>query len=593
MPIRGLNNFQSRCMFSNLLYVFRFAPAAVRKGILLEVLHGLLIAAPTGILFFVIQQLFTAHPDSQKIWTSIIVMIVLMCFQFPLALKAMLASNDMVYAISKEMRIRLGDHLQKLSFGYYKQRDPGDLASVVLQDVANFEMILSHTIANISSAIVGTGLIFIFLLLNNWQLALILISAVVLVFPLMLGASYIIQKAGIKQIASRNATGARFLEYIQGIRYIKAFGMTGPRFKTLDNALLSLKKESIRMEALPGPLAMLSSIFFELFYLLMIWAGVSMFTDHVLTIPVLIAFVIIGYRLYEPLKVILTDYAILRYMNVSLERIIAVFRVPQPEVLSPETPRAFDITFEGVTFGYTAERQVLSGISFHAKERTMTALVGASGSGKSTITALIARFWDVGSGVVKIGGVDVRSIPSAELYASISEVFQDVYLFDDSIYNNIKIGKPSAGEAEIVAAARKAQVMEFAGQLENGLHAIVGEGGNKLSGGQKQRISIARALLKDAPIVLLDEATASLDPENEIYIQEAIQELVKNKTVIVIAHKLATVRGASQILVLDKGIIAERGAHEELMMLHGLYRRLWDIQQRASGWKFKTQTFVF
>jgi ATP-binding cassette subfamily B protein len=215
----------------------------------------------------------------------------------------------------------------------------------------------------------------------------------------------------------------------------------------------------------------------------------------------------------------------------------------------------------------------------------MLALVGPSGSGKTTVTSLIARFWDASAGAVKIGGTDIRDMAPSAVYALISEVFQDVYLFDDSIYNNIRFGRMDATETEILEAAGAAQVLDFAMELPEGIHSLTGEGGNKLSGGQKQRISIARALLKNAPVILLDEATASLDPENEIYIQEAIRQLVKGKTVVVIAHKLATIQQADQILVLNKGKIAEQGQHNDLLLQDGLYRRLWDIQQAANSWK--------
>jgi ATP-binding cassette subfamily B protein len=304
-----------------------------------------------------------------------------------------------------------------------------------------------------------------------------------------------------------------------------------------------------------------------------------------LSVPALITFLILGYRLYEPLKVVLVDYVILRYMNISLQRVIEVLGAPVQTAGRQLRPRQYDISFENVSFAYQEGKQVLHNLSFHVPAGSMMALVGPSGSGKTTVTSLIARFWDVQDGTVKIGGIDVKDMEPREVYQLISEVFQDVYLFDDTIYNNIRFGRPGATETEILAAAEKAQVLDFAWELPEGLHAKTGEGGNRLSGGQKQRISIARALLKDAPIILLDEATASLDPENEVYIQQAIQELVRNKTVIVIAHKLATIQHAGQILVLKEGRVTEQGTHEELLRRKGLYQRLWEIQQTVGGWK--------
>ncbi|MEM7037195.1 MAG: ATP-binding cassette domain-containing protein, partial [Bacteroidota bacterium] len=248
-------------------------------------------------------------------------------------------------------------------------------------------------------------------------------------------------------------------------------------------------------------------------------------------------------------------------------------------------PTQYDIQLTEVDFSYHSDAQVLSGVTFHAGENQLTALVGASGSGKTTITSLMARFWDVDGGSIRIGGVDLREMSIGTVYGMISEVFQEVYLFDGSIYDNILLGNPAATEEEVMEAARQAQLMEFVERLPEGLKTKVGEGGSKLSGGQKQRVSIARALLKDAPIVLLDEATSSLDPENEIYIQDAIRALVKDKTVVVIAHRLSTIRNAEQIVVLDDGRVLEKGTHAELLARNGRYARMWYLQEAAGSWK--------
>lgn len=339
------------------------------------------------------------------------------------------------------------------------------------------------------------------------------------------------------------------------------------------------------MEAVPGPFVITAGIVFEIGFLAMVALGLYYLSGNSITIPVLITFLIMGYNLYNPLKVVMVDYLILRYMNESLNR-VNVMEEPTMETGKDELPTRFDIAFEKVSFGYL-DKMTVQDLSFTVPEKSMLALVGHSGSGKTTIASLIARFWDVNSGSIKIGGVDIRNINQDKFYGFISEVFQEVYLFDDTIYNNIKIGKPNATKEEIIEAADKAQVLSFAWEFPDGMDTLVGEGGSKLSGGQKQRISIARALLKDAPIVLLDEATASLDPENEIYIQQAIQELVKSKTVVVIAHKLATIQKANQILVLENGKIAENGTHTVLLNRNGIYHRMWDIQQKSGGWKVK------
>lgn len=572
-------------MFKNLYHTFKMAPAVVRKSILLELLHSILIAVPTGFLLLIIKELFSGHPSAPRLWTYIWIMMILLVVQLFVAVKSIVSSNVMTYSLSTSLRIRLGNHLRRLSMGTFKQRDPGELAGVVLQDAANFEMIFGHTIGNMASAFFATLVISVFLFFADWRLALVLLAALPLCYLMILISNYLIVKQGKKHVQARNETGSRFLEYVQGIRHIKSFGMTGERFVSLDKALNDFRTASIRTEAIPGPFVLTAGIMLELFFLFMTGLGLSFLVHGTIQTATLITFLIIGYRLYEPIKIVLVDYVVLRYMNISLSRIFEVLHTPVQSSGAKQVPDRFDLTFENVGFGYREGKPVLHEVSFKVPEKSMMALVGPSGSGKTTITSLIARFWDVDRGQIKIGDVNLQNMEPSAVYQLISEVFQEVYLFDDSIYNNIKFGRMNATEAEIVEAAERAQVLDFAWELPKGLHSKTGENGNQLSGGQKQRISIARALLKDAPIVLLDEATASLDPENEIYIQQAIQELVKDKTVIVVAHKLTTIKNASQIVVLNEGMIEEQGKHEQLLSNNGLYRKLWDIQQQSGGWK--------
>lgn len=580
-------------MIKNLFYTFRTAPAIVRNSILLELLHSIFIAVPTGFLLLIIHELFTPDPDPQKLWTYVGIMVVLIAGQFFVSVKTIVRSNDMTYTLSTNLRVALGNHLQRISMGTFKQRDPGELASVVLQDVANFELIFGHTIGNMAGAVFATVIISVFLLITDWRLALVLLAALPLAWLLVRISDYLVVKQGLKHVQARNETGARFLEYVQGIRHIKSFGMTGERFSGLQKALDDFRKASIRTEAIPGPFVLTAGLVLELSFLCMVSLALTYLVSGNLPVPALITFLIVGYRLFEPIKILLVDYVILRYMNISLDRIVTLLRTPAQASGRELRPVNFDITFQNVGFAYRDGRNVLQDVSFHVPEQSMTALVGPSGSGKTTITSLIARFWDVQSGGVQIGGVDVQDMRPDDVCALVSEVFQEVYLFDDSIYNNIQFGRPDATENEVLDAAEKARVMDFAWEMPEGLNARVGEGGNQLSGGQKQRISIARALLKNAPIILLDEATASLDPENEIYIQQAIQELVKDKTVIVIAHKLATIRNANQIIVLNEGRIEEQGNHPELVEKQGLYHRLHQIQQQSGGWRIERKTPYF
>ncbi|NAW50548.1 ATP-binding cassette domain-containing protein [Elizabethkingia argentiflava] len=574
-------------MIKNLKYVTSFNRKGAWSVVLWPILHSIFITAPSGILLPVIWELFSEHPNVQKIWMIIGIMALMLIIQFFIASKSMINSNIWVYDLSAKLRIKLGNRIQKFSLGFFKKKDPGEIASILLQDIANFEGIFGHSIGKLAAAF-GTVVLSIFLFIYDWRLALCLLAAVPLIYPFLRVTNYFVIKLGKEQIAARNIMGAKFLEYVQGIRHLKSYGLTGERNKSLRRSFEDLRRKSIRMEAIPGPFIITASVVFEIGFLAMLALGLYYLNGNTITIPVFITFLIMGYNLYNPLKIVMVDYLVLRYMNESLNRIIDVMEEPTMETGKNEWPDRFDIAFENVSFGYS-DKSTVQYLNFRVPEKSMLALVGHSGSGKTTLVSLIARFWDVDTGSIKIGGVDIRNINHDKFYNFISGVFQEVYLFDDSIYENIKIGKPDVTKEEIMEAAGRAQVLNFVAEFPEGMDTKVGEAGSKLSGGQKQRISISRALLKDVPILLLDEATASLDPENEIYIQQAIQKLVKSKTVVVIAYRLATIQNAHQILVLENGKIAEKGNHTELFHKKSIYRKMWDIQQKSGGWKVKNK----
>ena len=574
-------------ILNNLLYTIRATQARLVGVALGEMLHGIFLAAPTGMLLLIIWELFRAQPDSKKIWLQVAILTVMFVIQLWVARRTVIRTYYVISSMMSKLRLMLGDHLHELSLGFYKKRDPGDLASVMLDDVSNFEGLFTNQFQSMVGAIFGTFFMSLFLLILDWELALLMIAAIPCAFLCVLGATKMAKKISHKHLASRNETGGRFIEYIQGVQYLKAFNLTGDRFSTLKMAFETLRKNSIKLEASFGPLVITSLVVFEFFFLLMVYVAISRFNNvggATIAIPVFVAFLIVGYRLYTPLQLVVASYAELFYMNLSVGRIRQLLEAPLQDAGKDTRPEKYDITFENVSFSYV-DREVLKEVSLTIPENGLTALVGASGSGKTTITNLIARFWDVQKGRISIGGIDMKDMAPQTVYSLISQVFQDVYLFDDTIYNNIKIGNPNATEKEIMRAAEKARVTEFLDALENGINTKVGESGSKLSGGQKQRISIARAMLKDAPIILFDEATAALDPENEIYIQQAIQELVKEKTVVVIAHKLQTIRNADKIIVLQDGRIAETGSHAELLENKGLYSQYWATQRTTSGWK--------
>lgn len=350
-----------------------------------------------------------------------------------------------------------------------------------------------------------------------------------------------------------------------------------------------MKSASIRLEGIMGPMIMGAMLLARSGMTWMILVGSYLLAGGELSLPVFLLFLLVGTKVFEPLTVVLMSYGEMRYSAYSARRIMDV-QQEAPMAGKRDVQPNQAISFDQVTFGYDAQQSVLKDLSFTIEPHTITALVGPSGSGKSTVTRLIERFWDVQQGTIRIGGRPVAQMDPEKLLQDISVVFQDVYLFQDTIGNNIRVGKKDASQFEIEEAARRACCHEFISSLPQGYDTLVGEGGSTLSGGEKQRISIARALLKNASIVLLDEATASLDPENEAAVQQAINELVTDKTVILIAHRLKTIQNADQILVLDKGQLVDQGTHAHLLDHSGIYARLWQLQQDAEGWQVKVNS---
>jgi ATP-binding cassette subfamily B protein len=557
---------------------------------LLRVLLDIAKVAPFVILYYVAVELFAPVEaiDTGKITWLIVLMFGILIVQLVVSTFSYRSEFVTAYDLSSDARLRLGEHLRKLPLGFFKRRDPGDITALMLQDMGNVEHTFSHLFFEVIGAIVVPTLIAIILFFVDWRLTLLMLAAAAVALPLLVLGQKVVKYFGEKQVSARNDATSRMLEYLEGIKDIKAFNLAGDKFSRLESTFDRLRRESIRLEAGAAPPGIAYRIVLETGLIAVLLLGNYYLFGGSLAVTAFILFLIIGYQFFQPLMDIGLYTAEMRYMNIAAERIVKVLdSEPLPEPEDDPGLESFGIEFENVTFSYL-DTDVLKDVSFEVPERSMTALVGPSGSGKTTVTNLIARFWDVDSGRVKVGGTDVKDIPSERLLSDISMVFQNVYLFNDTIYDNIKIGREDATRDEVVAAATAAQCHEFILELSLGYDTVVGEGGSTLSEGEKQRISIARAILKDAPIVLLDEATASVDPEKEIYIQRAINELVKSKTLVVIAHRLSTITGADQIVVLDHGRVVERGRHSELVEAGGLYSRFWEEQKRAKGWKFSS-----
>ncbi len=486
---------------------------------------------------------------------------------------------------TKRARISMGEHLRRLSMGFFGRRDAGDLSTVLLRDYTEVENLTSGLIPQVSVILVRLTLALIFLSALDWRMMLAIILVIPLALPFALISYQKMGQISHELLTAQQAAASGILEYVGGIQTLKAFNMAGEQFITLKNSFTSQHKHSVGLELAAAPVGMIGRFVLNCGIGVVMLVGAWLLTKGELSPFYYIAFLLLSLNIYEPVMIFFGFIANFARTNRSATRINELKNEQSlPEPLQSSTPKSMDLVFNNVSFSY-GNQEVLHNISLRFPENRVTALVGPSGSGKSTITRLAARFWDTNNGEITLGGVSIKKMTSDELLTHISMVFQDVYLFHDTIESNIRMGKPETTMDEIIAAAKTAACHNFISGLPNGYQTIVGEGGSTLSGGEKQRISIARALLKNAPIVLLDEATASLDPQNEVLIQQAISALVAEKTVIVIAHRLQSICNADQIIVLDDGMVKETGNHEELLKKNGLYAWLWREQNKAGNWR--------
>lgn len=488
------------------------------------------------------------------------------------------------YMIFADQRIALADHLRRLPMGYFTAGNIGKISSVLSSDMVFVEEVAMSTIANMMSYLLSAGVLMVFMFWLDWRLGLIALAVTLL-------ANVVARRmnaVSLKEAAARQEQGERLtdavLSFVEGIGVIKSYNLLGAQSAALTENFARSRDVNAAFERRMTPWTTGLSILYGAGIAAIFGLAVYLEQTGALSLAYLLGVLLFVFDLFGPLKALYGEATRLTVMDAALDRtcdVLVETELPDTGTAHlPETTTGDEIVFEDVSFSYDGKNDVLHDISFAMLPRTMTALVGPSGGGKSTIANLLARFWDVGTGCVKIRGVDIRDVPLAELMDQISMAFQRVYLFQDTIYNNIAMGRPDASEKEIIQAAKKARCYDFVTALPDGFQTIVGEGGATLSGGERQRIAIARCILKDAPIVILDEATASVDVDNERYIQEAISELVRGKTLLVIAHRLHTIRDADQILVVAGGRIAQCGDHASLSDQPGIYQ---DFVQKRSG----------
>lgn len=580
-------------MKKSLLFFIPERKRIFNNAIILNFIQFFLRGMPFGFLMLVLAELFSDNINSVRIIWYIAGMLLLFLLTLWVSILSYTRLEEISYNISCDLRLKLGEHLRKLSLGFFKKKDTGNITAPLLQDMKNYESVFSRFYPNVIASIVMPALIAVFLFYIDIRLSIVLMLFVLLSVPVLLLSRKVVAKRGEKVINLRTEASSLILEFFMGMKLLKAHNLKGDKFKRLDITLDNLRKESIKLEAFVAPMVIAFMAVLEIGFIASLLTGTSFLFAETISIPVFLLFLVIGNRMFDILQGMGVFVVMMRYMNVAAEKISGLMEEkPLSEASKNIKPKHFEIEFSNVDFSYT-DKPVLKSISFIAKEKELTALVGPSGSGKTTITNLIARFWDVNSGDIQIGGINIKDINTEQLLLYIGIIFQDVYLFNDTVFNNIKTGKTDATYEEVIMAAKTARCDHFIEQMPQGYNTFVGEGGCRLSLGQRQRISIARAILKDAPVILLDEATASLDPENEKYIQEAISKLIQHKTIIVIAHRLSTIMHADQIIVIDEGLIREVGKHKDLINNKGLYYSLWKKQNESGGWTFKkSQTNV-
>lgn len=528
--------------------------------------------------------------DTSWIWKSILIQVGLVFFRFLFDYFRARLQEPIGYQLTARDRLAVGDALKRVSLGYFQQVSTGNILNSITTGLSTLEGMGIRMIDNFVGGYLNFLVIFLALLICSPVTSLIAFAAAALSFAfLMVISHYSHKNAPVEAQANQDMTGA-IIEYARGLAVVKSFGKTGAAMDSVKQAIHDSKKIHLKIEwgYVPGNALHLMALKCGSVGLAM--ASALMCLSGQMDFSMALLFLFFSFSIFASLEPISDSAHTLGVIEDAMNQLDALKGEHFIDADGADIPlQHYDIQFEQVQFGYEAKRPILKDVSFRIPEKTSTAIVGPSGSGKTTICSLLARFYDPQSGSISVGGHRLQEFTCDSLLSNISMVFQSVYLFHDTIRANICFGKPDATEAEMIAVAKKACCHDFIQALPNGYDTIIGEGGGTLSDGEKQRISIARAILKNAPIIILDEATASIDPENEHLIQAAISELTRGKTIITIAHRLATIQHADQILVVDDGRIAEAGTHAELMQKNGLYRRFTEIREKAEGWQIAAE----
>lgn len=558
------------------------------KAIVACTLTDMSFMFPVGLLYFVVEGLlgkfFKVNYRLYPIWIYMIIAIVLLAIIFIFQRIQYDATFIASYEESATKRITIAEKLRKLPLSFFGKRDLSDLTTTIMNDCSGVETAFSHYIPQLFGSIISMIIVAIGLLIFNWKLLIALLWVVPVAFLLTLAGRSNMKNAG-KKVNDLNLKNADSIqECIENIREIKAYNQEEKYLHKVNKNIIKQEKSNIKAELTAAMYVITSQMLLRVGIATMTLVGAKLIVTNQVDFVTFVVFLFAASRVFDPLSITLQNLAAIFSTELKVERMKEIENQKVQEGNDIADFKNYDITFKNVSFSYDGNEEVIRDVSFTAKQGEITALVGPSGGGKSTVSKLAARFWDITSGTITVGGKDISNIEPEELLKKYSIVFQDVVLFNNTIMENIRLGKRGATDEEVIRAAKLACCEEFVNKLPNGYNTVIGENGESLSGGERQRISIARALLKDAPIVLLDEATASLDVENESKVQEAISMLVKNKTVLVIAHKMRTIAEADNIIVLEDGKVSEQGTHKELINKQGLYNKLWTLQTKAAEW---------
>ncbi len=558
-----------------------------KLSIVLGVIEALAAAMKIPAIMYIMIGLLNKEPMEKYIYGSLLIMVIsisigVFCKKYSTVLQTKGGYNASAFT-----RIKIAKHLRYLPMGYFNSNSIGEISSVTTNTMEILGDVAARVVMLTTQGILETSMIILMLLIFDLRIGLVALIGIVVFFIINSMMQRVSKKDSEEKIECDIELINQIMEYLQGISEVKSYNLFGKQSKKLNDANRACEKINTKMEMLFVPYHFLQNITTKITASIIVLLCAYFYINDTMELVYCIGMTISAFMLYSSLECAGTYSSLLHVVSICVDKAEAILKLDTMDIDGEEIePINHNIELNHVSFSYD-KRKIIDDISLFIPEKTTTAIVGPSGGGKSTLCNLIARFWDVDEGSVTLGGINVKDYSMNALMSNFSFVFQNVYLFQDTIENNIKFGSQEASHEEVIEAAKKACCHEFISKLPDGYNTVIGEGGASLSGGEKQRISIARAIMKDAPIVILDEATANVDPENEKDLMDAIEALTKEKTIIMIAHRLKTVRHADQIVVVDKGRIVQRGNHDQLMKEDGIYKRFVDARKKAVSWKLE------